>query len=48
VARTADELRAALRARASDRPTVIDVRIDPEAAFPVNSRVQEISNFTAR
>lgn len=45
---TADDLRRALRERCDDRPTVLDIRIDPGARFPVNPRVAEISNFTAR
>jgi len=42
---TADELRRALHSRVEGVPLVLDVRIDPEAAFPMNSRVAEISNF---
>lgn len=47
IAHSVESLRTALRAAAPDRPLVIDVRIDPTSTFPVNARVQEISNFTA-
>jgi len=47
VATTVEELRAASRCTRPDVPTVIDVRVDPTSTFPMNSRVQEISNFTS-
>ncbi|WP_394850093.1 thiamine pyrophosphate-binding protein [Pendulispora brunnea] len=47
VAADVDQLRSALRRARNDVPTVIDARIDPTAAFPMNSRVQEISNFAS-
>jgi acetolactate synthase-1/2/3 large subunit len=46
VAHDATELRRAVRQARG--PVVIDVRIDPEASFPVNARAQEISNWSAR
>lgn len=48
VVETIDDLRRAIEGRSEEGPTVIDVRIDPTARFPMNARVQEISNFTAR
>jgi acetolactate synthase-1/2/3 large subunit len=45
---TSDDLRAALRARPTDGPCVLDVRMDPDASFALNGRVQEISNFAAK
>ena len=47
VATTVEELRAASRRVHPRIPTVIDVRIDPTSTFPMNARVQEISNFTS-
>ena len=47
IVRTLDQLRAGLAGHQADRPTVLDVRIDPEASFPMNGRVAEISNFAA-
>ncbi|HWL88207.1 MAG TPA: thiamine pyrophosphate-binding protein [Polyangiaceae bacterium] len=47
VAGDVSQLRAALRRVRPDVPTVIDVRIDPASTFPVNSRVEEISNFAS-
>jgi acetolactate synthase-1/2/3 large subunit len=47
VAQDVDQLRTALRRVTPDVPTVIDVRIDPSSSFPVNSRVEEISNFAS-
>ncbi len=47
VVRTANELREALRGRRDPRPLVLDVRVAPDARFPVNMREKEISNFTA-
>ncbi|WP_394840826.1 thiamine pyrophosphate-binding protein [Pendulispora brunnea] len=47
VATTVEELRTAARSIRPSIPTVIDVRVDPTAAFPMNARVQEISNFTS-
>jgi acetolactate synthase-1/2/3 large subunit len=44
---TVAELRTALRSLTPNKPAVIDVRIDPCSAFPVNARVQEMSNFAA-
>jgi acetolactate synthase-1/2/3 large subunit len=44
---TVDELRAALRAPTTG-PVVLDVCIDRTAAFAINGRVKEISNFTAK
>jgi thiamine pyrophosphate-dependent acetolactate synthase large subunit-like protein len=48
VAETVSDLRHALRSIDSEGPTVIDVRIDPAAAFPVNARADEITTFTSR
>lgn len=48
VVTSVDELRRALRNRNPERPLVVDARIPPNTAFPVNARVQEISNFTAK
>jgi thiamine pyrophosphate-dependent acetolactate synthase large subunit-like protein len=48
VAETLADLRAALAHPPVGGPCVIDVHVDPTAAFPVNARVAEISNFTAR
>lgn len=48
VVRDVEDLRRALREAPHDEPTVLDVRIDPDARFPINGRAQEISNFTAR
>jgi len=47
VAADISQLRAALRRVRHDVPTVIDVRLDPNSRFPVNSRVSEISNFAS-
>ena len=48
VARTLDELREALTSPSDQGPSVIDVRIDPASSFPMNARVQEISNWTSK
>jgi acetolactate synthase I/II/III large subunit len=45
---TLAELREALASGEEEVPSVLDVHIDPSAAFPVNARAEEISNFTAR
>ncbi|WP_394834940.1 thiamine pyrophosphate-binding protein [Pendulispora rubella] len=48
VAADVRQLRSALRRIRPDVPTVIDVRIDPNSAFPMNARVKEISNFAVK
>lgn len=48
VARTAGELRDALRARRDRVPMVIDCRIDRAVSFTANARFEELSNFTVK
>jgi thiamine pyrophosphate-dependent acetolactate synthase large subunit-like protein len=49
VIETAAQLQAALdELRGESGPAVLDLRIDPTARFAVNSRVRELSNFSAR
>jgi acetolactate synthase-1/2/3 large subunit len=43
----AHQLALALQNLSPDGPTVLDVRIDPRAVFPVNARVTDISHFTS-
>ncbi|MCH9686708.1 MAG: hypothetical protein K0V04_35070, partial [Deltaproteobacteria bacterium] len=45
VIETAQDLVEALSARPTDRPLLLDCRIDPAASFSANARVQELGTF---